>query len=156
MLWRLTLLLNLPVCISCLLRGEKHPRLCPFGEELKVVVSPVIDDLGDRGKDPLLRHRYILFFPVYDHTEGGHIAIMVQHRVLLHSALGATEFRSIMRRGTQMDHGGIQADRFLLELEFACAADLSRDKLIESAEHLHQELSRPVSIGMRQGPTSGG
>lgn len=71
MLWRLTLLLNLPVCISCLLRGEKHSRLCPFGEELKVVVSPVIDDLGDRGKDPLLRHRYILFFPVYDHTEAG-------------------------------------------------------------------------------------
>ncbi|MBA3964390.1 MAG: hypothetical protein H0X47_01160 [Nitrospirales bacterium] len=39
-----------------------------------------------------------------------------------------------MQRGSQIDHGGIQADQFLLESEFVCAADLSHDKLMEPAQ----------------------
>lgn len=92
-------------------------------------------------------------FPIRDHAEGGQIAITVQQQGQLHPALCAAKFHSGTERETQVDHGGIQADRFIRESELACADRLSRDKLMEPTLHLREELSRPVRIGLRQGRT---
>ena len=70
--------------------------------------------------------------------------------------LGPPEFRPVVERQAQVDHGRIQADQFVLEAEFPVAGHLAPHRLQEAVEHVLKHRPGPMRIGVGERRPGGG
>jgi hypothetical protein len=129
---------------------EEHPGLGPFREQSVVVVASVIDHDGPGGEAHLVGRLDIMHLALRDDAEAGQVAVVVEHQMQLHRALGAAKLRPVVHRQAQVDHGRVDTDQLILEAELALAAHLGSNLLEQSVEHLLRKLPRAVRIGVGQ------
>ena len=137
--------------------GDKVNKFkSPFSEQFIVIVATVIHHDSINGKFELAGHCYIRNLAVGNNGERREIAIMVQKQMQFYRSFSTPVVSPVKRLQTQIDNGGIQADRRVFKAKFtftgvSLAAETSQE--IEE-DHLIQ-LPGTVLVGTSQGGMTG-
>jgi len=97
--------------------NKEHLLAGEFGKPGEIHKGPVHHDNGKRGKFQELGHSEVGNPGGGDLDKGRNVAVVIQKRVELDTALGSAKLGPRKQRQAQIDHGGIQGKELVLEAE---------------------------------------